>query len=571
MRLQPERPIELRAVRAEHEDPEIPEGITDRDLDNKARMELKTLSKENASFVAKHLAMSSMLIDSDPELAHQHALSASRRGGRIAMVRETLAITAYTIGDYALALRELRTYRRISGKDDQLALMVDCERGLGRPDRALELGRTADRDALPAAQRVQLAIAMSGARLDQEQPELALAELEIPQLDRTRAFEYSPALFAAYATVLEDLGQTAEAAQWHSAARRAEAALEAVSHNEFETIEIVSEELESEAPEQEEPEQEEREPAEREQTALEAEPRTADEPVQSVDAVESSESAEPAESSASVQPTGSVEDSAAAVDSADDGDDAAVAAETGTAGSPAAPSAPVDVEDLPTGAEIESEIQAEYEELIAQIEQEADAEAAAATAGDTAETVDAGSGVASSDAVESDAVESDVAGSGVAESDAAEPDTAGSEPAEPDADGSDAVDDSEDSAEPRAAAASDADQAVADPLGSEPSGSGPSAADSPAAGPAAAEPESSAGQDLSAEQDLPAGQDIEVELVDIEPKPEPESAPEQAAKSAAEGTVEGGSEDSEAASKKTGKREESDEDGDDEQLSLFDI
>ncbi|WP_176386598.1 hypothetical protein [Gulosibacter sp. 10] len=518
MRLQPERPIELRAVRAEHEDPEIPEGITDRDLDNKARMELKTLSKENASFVAKHLAMSSMLIDSDPELAHQHALSASRRGGRIAMVRETLAITAYTIGDYALALRELRTYRRISGKDDQLALMVDCERGLGRPDRALELGRTADRDALPAAQRVQLAIAMSGARLDQEQPELALAELEIPQLDRTRAFEYSPALFAAYATVLEDLGQTAEAAQWHSAARRAEAALEAVSHNEFETIEIVSEELESDEPEQEERESEEREPEEREQTALEAEPRTADEPVESVDAVEPSESVEPAESSASVQPTESVEDSAAAVDSADDGDDAAVAAETGTAGSPAAPSAPVDLEDLPTGAELESEIQAEYEELIAQIEQEADAEAAAATAGDTAKTVAAGSGVAGSGVAGSDSVESDAVESDSVESDSVESDAAGSDPVESDAAGSDAAE-----------------------------------------------------QDLPAEQELPASQDIEVELIDIEPKPEPESAPEQAAKSAAEGTVEGGSEDSEAASKKTGKREESDEDGDDEQLSLFDI
>jgi hypothetical protein len=60
-------------------------------------------------------------------------------------VRETLAITAYATGDYALALRELRTYRRISGKDDQIALMVDSERGVGRPDRALEVGRAVDK------------------------------------------------------------------------------------------------------------------------------------------------------------------------------------------------------------------------------------------------------------------------------------------------------------------------------------------------------------------------------------------------------------------------------------------
>lgn len=157
------------------------------------------------------------------------------------MVRETLAITAYNIGDFALALRELRTYRRISGRDDQIALMVDSERGLGRPDRALELGRSIDIKTLDVAQQVQLAIVMSGARLDQEQPELALAELEIPQLDRTRAYSWSPALFSAYATVLEDLGRDREASDWHRAATIAAEALEAAEHDEFEALEVINE------------------------------------------------------------------------------------------------------------------------------------------------------------------------------------------------------------------------------------------------------------------------------------------------------------------------------------------
>ncbi len=86
--------------------------------------------------------------------------------------------------------------------------MVDSERGVGRPDRALEVGRAVDRAELPVAVQVSLAIAMSGARLDQGQPELALAELEIPQLDPDRAFSYSPALFSAYAEVLDELGRT---------------------------------------------------------------------------------------------------------------------------------------------------------------------------------------------------------------------------------------------------------------------------------------------------------------------------------------------------------------------------
>ncbi|MFT4157851.1 MAG: primosomal protein, partial [Microbacterium sp.] len=211
--------------RPRHNDPHVPDEVTARDLHASARNELKTLSKENADRVARHLAMASRLIDENPALAHEHALAASRSAGRIAIVRETLGITAYATGDFALALRELRTYRRISGKDDQIALMVDSERGVGRPDRALESGRAVDKSTLPTAVRVALAIAMSGARLDQGDLELALGELEIPELDPDLAFEWSPALFAARAAVLEDLGRTEEAEFWAGRADVAAAAL----------------------------------------------------------------------------------------------------------------------------------------------------------------------------------------------------------------------------------------------------------------------------------------------------------------------------------------------------------
>jgi hypothetical protein len=173
--------------------------------------------------------MAAALIDEDPELAHRHALAASRRAGRVGVVRETVAITAYATGDFALAVRELRTYRRISGRDDQIALLVDSERGVGRPDRALEVGRSVDRTLLPAGVRVELAIAMSGARLDLGETERALQELDIPELDPDRAFEWSPALFAARAAVLEELGREAEAHQWQRRAEIAEDALDAAS------------------------------------------------------------------------------------------------------------------------------------------------------------------------------------------------------------------------------------------------------------------------------------------------------------------------------------------------------
>ena len=221
--------------------PEIPEDVTGRDLNGAARNELKTLSKENAEEVARHLVMAARLIDDDPALAHEHALAASRRAGRIGVVRETVAITAYATGDFSLALRELRTYRRISGKDDQIALMVDSERGVGRSDRALEVGRAVDRAALPTEVRVELAIAMSGARLDLGQTERALQELDIPELDPHRAFSWSPGLFAARAAVLEELGRHDDAAEWQ---RRAEVAAEAIGALDADREEIEVEEIE---------------------------------------------------------------------------------------------------------------------------------------------------------------------------------------------------------------------------------------------------------------------------------------------------------------------------------------
>ena len=239
-------PFGTRSVRARHDDPVIPDDVSPKELDRVALNELKTLSKENAEGVAKHLVMAARLIEDDPALAHQHAISAARRAGRIGVVRETLAITAYATEDYALALRELRTYRRITGRDDQLPMMVDSERGLGRPEKALELGRSVARASLAVPVQVELAIAMSGARLDLGHPEAALAELEIPQLDASTAYSYSPSLFDAYATVLEELGRTAEAEEWF---RRAEIAADALDEGDAEddTIEVVEEEFEAEA------------------------------------------------------------------------------------------------------------------------------------------------------------------------------------------------------------------------------------------------------------------------------------------------------------------------------------
>ena len=189
------------------------------------RAQVRNLEERSALWVAKHLVMAGRLIDIDPELAFQHALAASRRGGRLAAVREAVGLTAYAAGHYGEALREFRTFRRISGSNVHLPVMADCERGLGRPDRALDLARSEEAESLDTAGKAELAMVVSGARADLGQLDAAVAALEIPQLDLHRAFSFSPRLFRAYAAALDAAGRSSESDTWRRQAGVAEKAL----------------------------------------------------------------------------------------------------------------------------------------------------------------------------------------------------------------------------------------------------------------------------------------------------------------------------------------------------------
>jgi hypothetical protein len=119
--------------------------------------------------------------------------------------------------------------------------MVDSERGLGRPERALELGRSVDRSKLPVSVRVNLAIVLSGARLDLDQKDLALAELEIPELNPAKVYEFSPALFRAYAETLILLKRVSEAKRWTDLADKAELHFSGDENPENEVFSIIEE------------------------------------------------------------------------------------------------------------------------------------------------------------------------------------------------------------------------------------------------------------------------------------------------------------------------------------------
>jgi tetratricopeptide (TPR) repeat protein len=195
-------------------EPPLPDEVTGKELDRSVHQQLRTLSKENAEGVARHLVMVAAHLEADDlDTAMAHAATAVRRAGRVPAAREALGLVAYRQGDYARALAEFRTVRRLSGSSHLLPLMADCERGLGRHGRALDLAGSPEARTLGEAERVELAIVVSGVRRDLGQDDAALLALEVPQLRRGPGAGMHR-LHYAYADALLHLGRTAEAREW---------------------------------------------------------------------------------------------------------------------------------------------------------------------------------------------------------------------------------------------------------------------------------------------------------------------------------------------------------------------
>ena len=130
---------ERTAVQAEYDGPPIPDDITGNELDRVVTNQLKSLPEKLAARVARHLVAAARLLDSDPETAYQHTLAARARAARVAIVREACGEAAYAAGRFKEALTEFKAARRMSGNAMYLPMMADCERALGRPERALAL------------------------------------------------------------------------------------------------------------------------------------------------------------------------------------------------------------------------------------------------------------------------------------------------------------------------------------------------------------------------------------------------------------------------------------------------
>jgi tetratricopeptide (TPR) repeat protein len=196
----------------------VPDDVNIDDLDSSIRAELRTLVRMKAQLVGGHLVMAGRFVDEDPEKAYAHARAAQQLAPRLAATREALGLAAYLSDRFSEALAELRAARRITGSNHQWAVMADCERGLGRPEKALEMSQAPEAKDLDKATQIELRIVAAGARRDLGQADAAVVLLQGADLTPNQPEPWTARLRYAYAEALLETDRESEARDWFARA-----------------------------------------------------------------------------------------------------------------------------------------------------------------------------------------------------------------------------------------------------------------------------------------------------------------------------------------------------------------
>ncbi|MEU1544069.1 hypothetical protein ABZ461_39530 [Actinacidiphila glaucinigra] len=178
------------------------------------RQELMSLPKTLAEDVARNLVMVARLLDEDADLAYGYSRVALRLASRVAAVREAAGFASYATERYAEALAEFRACRRMTGTVDLWPVMADCERGMGRPERALEMAGASEVHKLDRAGQVEMRLVAAGARRDMGQNDAAVVTLQSPELASNAVHPWTARLRYAYADALLAAGREDEAREW---------------------------------------------------------------------------------------------------------------------------------------------------------------------------------------------------------------------------------------------------------------------------------------------------------------------------------------------------------------------
>ncbi|MFE3074306.1 hypothetical protein [Streptomyces sp. NPDC059247] len=200
----------------------IPPEVTGEEIDPDVRQELMSLPKGLAEEVSRNLVMVAQLIDEDPEKAYGYSRVALRLASRVAAVREAAGFAAYATQKYSEALAEFRAARRMSGGVELWPVMADCERGLGRPERALAMAGESEVQKLDKAGQVEMRLVAAGARRDLGQLDAAIVTLQSPELASSANHPWTARLRYAYADALLAAGRETEAREWFAKALEAD-------------------------------------------------------------------------------------------------------------------------------------------------------------------------------------------------------------------------------------------------------------------------------------------------------------------------------------------------------------
>ncbi|MER6440530.1 tetratricopeptide repeat protein [Streptomyces sp. NPDC001185] len=196
----------------------IPDDVTGDEIDKDVRQELLSLPKGLAEEVSRNLVMVARLIDEDPEGAYAYSRIALRLASRVAAVREAAGFAAYASQKYSEALAEFRAARRMTGNVDLWPVMADCERGMGRPEKALDMAGAPDVQKLDKAGQVEMRLVAAGARRDMGQLDAAIVTLQSPELASHSVQPWTARLRYAYADALLAAGREDEAREWFAKA-----------------------------------------------------------------------------------------------------------------------------------------------------------------------------------------------------------------------------------------------------------------------------------------------------------------------------------------------------------------
>ncbi len=162
--------------------------------------------------------MVARLIDEDPEGAYGYSKVALRLASRVAAVREAAGFAAYANQVYGEALAEFRAARRMTGNVDLWPVMADCERGLGRPEKALDMAGAHEVNKLDKAGQVEMRLVAAGARRDMGQLDAAIVTLQSPELASHTVQPWTARLRYAYADALLAADRSDEAREWFAKA-----------------------------------------------------------------------------------------------------------------------------------------------------------------------------------------------------------------------------------------------------------------------------------------------------------------------------------------------------------------